>query len=168
MKRVILILALALGFTIAANAQDIRIGGRLGSGLQIQGEYAYNSSSYIEGRFGMAWYSLGDIYKDPTFTAEFTVLHNWNIFKMDWTPSIGQWFFDAGAGLTIGGREHFVNLGVAGCAKLGLKFNKVPLRLAIDWTPALGPEILYSNDWSYSEFNNYGLANLGASVVFCF
>lgn len=168
MKRYILILILSLGLAAVANAQNIRVGARIGSGFQAQGEYAYNESCYVEGRFGMAWYTLGDLVAYGGYTADFTVLHNWNIFKMDWTPSVGQWFFDAGAGLTIGGRENFANIGVAGCAKLGLEFNNVPLRLALDWTPAFGPEIIYGDGWSSAAFNEYGLANLGISLVYCF
>ena len=110
MKRYILILILSLGLAAVANAQNIRVGARIGSGFQAQGEYAYNESCYVEGRFGMAWYTLGDLVAYGGYTADFTVLHNWNIFKMDWTPSVGQWFFDAGAGLTIGGRENFANI----------------------------------------------------------
>lgn len=162
MKKIILITAMVLGFAVAANAQSFRVGGHLGSGLQAQAEYVYNGANYFEGRFGMAWYHGG-------LTADFTALHNWNICTMDWTPSFGEWFFDAGAGLTVGGAANFVNLGVAGCAKLGVELNSVPLRLALDWTPAVGPAIVYVPGWgSAAGFNSYGLANLGVSCVFCF
>lgn len=162
MKKILLIAAMVLGFAVAANAQSFRIGGRVGSGFQAQAEYLYNDSNYIEGRFGMAWYHGG-------LTADFTALHNWNVFNMDWTPSFGEWFFDAGVGLTVGGRDHFVNLGVAGCAKLGVQLNDVPLRLAFDWTPAIGPAILYfPGAGAGAGFNKYGLANLGISCVYCF
>lgn len=162
MKKILLIAAMVLGFAVAANAQSFRIGGRVGSGFQAQAEYLYNDSNYIEGRFGMAWYHGG-------LTADFTALHNWNVFNMDWTPSFGEWFFDAGVGLTVGGARNFVNLGVAGCAKLGVQLNDVPLRLAFDWTPAIGPAILYfPGAGAGAGFNQYGLANLGISCVYCF
>lgn len=162
MKKILVIAALMFGFAIAANAQSFRVGGRLGSGLQAQGEYVYNGSNYIEGRFGMGWYHGG-------ITADFTALHNWKVCTMDWTPSFGEWFFDAGAGLTVGGVAHFVNLGVAGCAKLGVEINSVPLRLALDWTPAVGPAIAYSPGLGAGAvFNPYGLANVGISCVYSF
>lgn len=162
MKKILLIAAMVLGFALAANAQSFRVGGRVGSGFQAQAEYLYNDSNYIEGRFGMAWYHGG-------LTADFTALHNWNVFNMDWTPSFGEWFFDAGVGLTVGGARNFVNLGVAGCAKLGVQLNDVPLRLAFDWTPAIGPAILYARGAGAGAlFNTYGLANLGISCVYCF
>lgn len=182
MKKIILIAAMVLGFAVAANAQGFRVGARVGSGFQAQAEYSYNGSNYIEGRFGMAWYFGG-------LTADFTALHNWNICTMDWTPSVGQWFFDAGVGLTVGGRAYkaeaigevggeyttvtarggFVNLGVAGCAKLGIEFNDVPIRLAVDFTPAFGPEIAYIKGYGAGAgFSGYSLANLGISAVYCF
>lgn len=161
MKKIILIAALALGFAVAASAQNFRAGVRLGSGFQAQAECVYNGGDYFEGRLGMAWYHGG-------ITADFTLLHNWNICTMDWTPSAGQWFFDAGAGLTVGGRAHFVNLGVAGCAKLGIEFNSVPCRLSLDFSPAFGPAIAYGKGVSAAAFNEYGLANLGISAVFSF
>ena len=162
MKKLLIIAALSLGFAVAANAQDFRLGGRLGSGLQAQAEYCYNGADYIEGRLGMAWCHAGAI------TADFTVLHNWNITTMDWTPSAGMWFLDAGAGLTIGGKQNVVTLGAAGCAKIGIEFNDVPLRLSLDWTPAFGPVIGYVDGYSEAAFNEYGLANLGISAVFRF
>lgn len=162
MKKIFLVAVMVLGFAAAADAQDFRVGGRVGSGLQAQAEYCYDGSNYFEGRLGMGWYHLG------TLTADFTALHNWNIATMDWTPSAGLWFFDAGAGITIGGREHIVTLGAAGCAKVGIEFNDVPIRLSLDWTPAFGPAIIYSSAGSGAVFNEYGLANLGLSAVFRF
>ena len=162
MKKIILIAAMVLGFAVAANAQGFRVGGRIGSGFQAQAEYCYNGANYFEGRLGMGWYNAG------VLTADFTALHNWNVGTMDWTPSVGQWFFDAGAGLSVGGRSNIVTLGVAGCAKLGIEFNDAPIRLAVDWTPAFGPAITYIGADSHAKFNEYGLANFGISAVFCF
>lgn len=162
MKKIILIAAMVLGFAVAANAQGFRAGARIGSGFQAQAEYCYNGANYFEGRFGMGWYIPGQL------TADFTALHNWNVKIMDWTPSVGQWFIDAGAGLSVGGRSNLVTLGVAGCAKLGIEFNDAPIRLAVDWTPAFGPAIAYIGADSAAKFNEYGLANFGISAVFCF
>lgn len=162
MKKLLLITVLALGFALAANAQGFRVGGRIGSGFQAQAEYCYNGANYLEGRLGMGWYHAG------VLTADFTLLHNWNVGTMDWTPSAGQWFFDAGFGVTAGGRSNIVTLGVAGCAKLGIEFNDAPIRLSLDWTPAFGPAIAYVGQTSAAAFNEYGLANLGLSAVFCF
>lgn len=183
MKKIILIAAMVLGFAVAANAQGFRVGARLGSGFQAQAEYSYNGANYIEGRLGMGWYHGGAL------TADFTALHNWNVCTMDWTPSVGQWFFDAGVGLTVGGNAYKAEalastggelvtvsarggvayIGVAGCAKLGIQFNSAPVILALDFTPAFGPEIGYiSGMGAGARFARYGLANLGISAVYCF
>ena len=167
-------------FGKAVADQTWTAGLRLGSGLQADAEWHYSDKAYVEGRFGMSWLS-------SAVCADFTALHNWNVLNMDWTPSVGDWFFDAGAGVGVGGREHYCYVGAAGCAKLGIKFNKVPLRLSIDWTPIVGAEVAYFDLPSYddegigraatrantervhaSDFWANGLANFGISCVYCF
>jgi hypothetical protein len=172
MKKIFLILAAALCVaTVSAQnkfqsavqavaSQKWSVGARLGSGFQAQAECFYGDKTYVEGRFGMQWVA--------GVTADFTVLHNWNCFTMDWTPSVGKWFFDAGVGLNVGGAEHYAYIGVVGQAKLGLKFNKVPIRLAFDWSPSFGPGIAYFGGKSSAGFNTYGLCNLGFSATYCF
>ena len=157
-----LLLAVAVVLATSAFAQDWSVGGRIGSGFQAVGQYGYNQNSYIEGRFGAGWLDHG-------VTADFTALHNWKVCTMDWTPRAGEWFFDAGVGVTVGGRESLANVGVAGCAKLGIEFNDAPVRLSLDFTPAFGPLIVYAPGYgSYARFNEYNIANLGLSAVFCF
>ena len=147
----------------AMNASNWAVGARVGSGFQAQAEYTFSSQNTIEGRFGMSWLNGG-----ASLMAEFTGLFNWHIATMDWTPDAGTWFFDAGCGLVIGGREHFVYLGPAGTAKFGIKFHDVPLKLAVDWTPYIGPKIGYWKGGSDAAFNEYGFANFGISCVYCF
>ena len=141
-------------------AQKWSVGLRAGAGAQIDAECFYAGDKYLEGRLGLG--VIGGL------GADFTALHNWNCCNWDWTPSVGQWFFDAGCGLNVGGREHFAYIGVAGQAKLGIKFNNVPIRLAIDWTPSFGPGIAYFGGFSHTEFFKYGLCNLGLSATYCF
>ena len=105
----------------------------------------------------------------------------------DWTPSAGKWFLDAGVGVNIGGAKHFMYVGVAGQAKFGIKFNKVPIRLAVDVTPAFGPyfHLPYSEMVEVPNasggvdkvkvkygggagFYSHGLLNLGLSATYCF
>lgn len=171
-------------FGKAVADQTWTAGLRIGSGLQADAEWHYSDKAYVEGRFGMSWLS-------SAVCADFTALHNWNVLNMDWTPSVGDWFFDAGAGVGVGGREHYCYVGAAGCAKLGIKFNKVPLRLSIDWTPIVGAEVAYfdmpagldggvDEGWGRaatrastervhaSDFWANGLANFGISCVYCF
>lgn len=168
MKKIIITLAIALGFALSANAQEWAVGGRIGSGLQVQGEYAYNDSNYIEARFGMAWNYSGS--GNTNITADFSLLHNWNVCTMDWTPSAGTWFFDAGVGVTSGGSANFAFVGVTGCAKLGIRFFDVPLKLSLDFSPSFGPEIGYipEIDYTIAGFSGHSVANLGISAVYCF
>ena len=136
---------------------------RIGSGVQIQAEYRYSGENYFEARFGTYWANSGG-----TVMADFTLLHQWNVANMDWTPSAGQWFFDAGCGVNVGGREHYAYVGAAGSVKLGIKFNNAPIRLALDWTPSFGPHIAYWKGYSHAEFNEWALCNIGLSAVYCF
>lgn len=141
-------------------SQKWSVGARLGSGFQAQAECFYSDKAYVEGRLGMQWVAgIG---------ADFTVLHNWNVCTMDWTPSAGKWFFDAGVGLNVGGAAHVATLGVAGQAKLGIKFDAAPVRLALDFTPAFGPAIVYYGGQSAAGFNTWGICNLGVSATYCF
>ena len=173
MKKLIFSLDVCL-CALTASAQDRwAVGGRFGSGLQAQGEYHFLNDNYLEARFGMYYANPG-----ATVMADFTALYNWNICTMDWTPSAGEWFFDAGCGINVGGREHYAYIGAAGCAKLGIRFKNAPVRLSLDWTPAFGAEIAYWDSQtiggykikggSTSNFNKYGLCNFGLSCVYCF
>ena len=145
---------------------DWSAGLRVGYGVQAQAECFLNKSNYLEARFGLYGGACAD----------FTALYNWHLMDFDWTPSVGKWYFDAGVGGNIGGVAHFAYGGVAGQAKLGIKFNKVPIRLAIDWTPVLGVYGWYGlgDDLGDSEnvtnvgFYGMGLGNVGISATWCF
>ena len=104
----------------SASAQNWTVGGRIGSGFQAVGQYVFSNDNYVEARFGAYWANAGG-----TVTADFSVLYNWNVCNMDWTPSAGRWFFDAGAGINVGGKGHYAYVGVAGSAKLGTSFVRL-------------------------------------------
>ena len=176
MKKIFLVLAAALCVaTVSAQnkfessvkqaaktvaSQKWSVGARVGSGFQAQAECFYAGNKYFEGRLGLQWIDgIG---------ADFTLLHNWNVCTMDWTPSAGKWFFDAGVGVNVGGAAHVATVGVAGQAKLGIKFNDVPIRLAIDFTPVFGLAIPYYQGDYGLLFNKMGLCNLGLSATYCF
>ena len=173
MKRLFLIMVAMMCIT-TLSAQKLSLGGRVGSGFQAVGQYEISDKSYVEARFGASW-------NNPQFTrevnghisqhrvmADFTALYNWRVLELDWTPSTGLWFFDAGCGVNVGGREHYTYVGAAGMARLGIKFYNVPLSLSFDWTPSFGPNILYAGSVNYVAFNSLGIANLGISCMFNF
>ena len=107
----ILVSLIACFCVLGVSAQEWAVGGRVGSGFQAQGEYHFSDTNYAEARFGMYYANPGG-----TVMADLTALYNWNIFNMDWTPSVGEWFFDAGCGINVGGRENYAYIGAAGCA----------------------------------------------------
>lgn len=162
MKKILLTIAVCF-CALTASAQGWGLGARVGSGFQAQGEYTFNNDNYIDARFGMSWCNAGAV-----LMADFTALYQWNVCKMNWTPAAGEWFFDAGAGVGVGGRANVVYVGAAASAKLGIKFNKAPIKLAVDWTPLIGPGIVYWQGESAATFNEYGLVNFGVSAVYCF
>ena len=157
----ILLMAVAVLFSTGAFAQDWSVGARVGSGFQAVGQYNLNSKNYVEARFGASWVDGG-------VTADFTALYNWHILDMNWTPTAGMWFFDAGCGLNVGGREHYAYVGAAGMARLGIKFNGAPVSLSADWTPVFGAAIGYYGGYSVADFHKFGLANLGITCTYHF
>ena len=152
------------GFSKAVDAvasQKWSVGLRVGSGLQADAECFYAGDKYVEGRFGMQYVS--------GLQADFTVLHNWNVGNWNWTPKVGKWFLDAGVGANVGGSSHYAYVGVAGQVKFGLKFDAVPIRLALDFTPSFGPGIMYFKETGAGAwFNKWGLCNIGLSATYCF
>lgn len=149
----------------AVASQKWSVGLRAGSTVQAVAECFYGDNTYVEGRFGMT--ALFGSSNAPV-AADFTVLHNWNCFNMDWTPSAGKWFFDAGVGLSVGGGAHTAYVGVAGNAKLGIKFNSAPVRLSVDWTPVFGPGFVYAKGYTHTGFPSLNIANFGVSAAYCF
>ncbi|MBR5819059.1 MAG: hypothetical protein IKY50_03535 [Alistipes sp.] len=160
MKKFFLLMVASL-FVTGAFAQDWSVGGRLGSGFQAVGQYGYSPKCYVEGRFGAGWL-------DSFVTADFTALHNWKLGTMDWTPSAGDWFFDAGVGVNVGGAGNYAYVGVAGMARLGFTFNDAPVSISVDYTPVIGPEIVYGGGYSAAGFRGVGFANFGVTCTYKF
>ena len=166
MKKFLLVVTALFCVATVASAQTIAsqkwtVGARIGSGFQAQAECFYSDNKYVEGRLGMSWV-LGGL------SADFSVLHNWNICNMDWTPDAGTWFIDAGVGVNVGGVAHYATVGVTGQVKLGILFEDAPIRLAIDFSPVIGPGFLYNGRECAVGYNTMGLCNLGISATYCF
>ena len=170
MKRILLLFA-AIAMATTSLAQGWSVGVRVGSTLQAVGQYQYNASNHIEARIGVSWASIGGSCSD------ISLLHNWRVKTMDWTPNAGEWFFDAGVGASINGHRNMTRFGVMGMARLGLKFKRVPLSLSLDYSPTFGPTI-YRHEYNladgtpqtehFSEFNFFGLYNGGFTLTYHF
>lgn len=136
MKKFFLVLVAVLCVaSVSAQKTKWAAGLRATYGVQAVGEYFYSSDKYAEARLGIFGGACAD----------FTALHNWNCCNWDWTPSVGKWYLDAGVGLNLGGAKQVVFGGVAGQVKFGIKFNKVPIRLSVDYTPVVGVAGTYPN-----------------------
>lgn len=188
MKKILLVIA-AIFCVATVSAQKWAVGGRVGSGLQAVGEYHFSDKNYAEVRLGMGWLGKdygfshwrdnGSFYSDPHINFELTGLYNWKVLNFDWTPEAGDWFLDAGVGAGFAIRKYYTYVGVAGQVKFGFQLKSIPLKVAIDWTPIVGPEICYGgpskgyhwvfpNNYKRATFSGYTLANFGVSAVYCF
>ena len=156
------------------------VGLRAGNGLQAQAEMFLNKTNYVELRFGLGTGANFQGLCIHSASADFTALFNWNCKNWNWTPKFATWFLDAGCGFNIGGSDMVMYSGLAGQVKFGLKFKKVPIRLAIDYTPVFGIQHHFGKYYTYSSYcydNAYsrktaffgnGLANAAVSATWCF
>ena len=174
MKKMLLALV-AMFCIVGVNAQEWSVGGRVGAGFQVVGQLKYDGNNYIEARLGSSWnnpvvttyYDNYQVYSGRVM-ADFSFLHYWGCADMDWTPSAGRWFFDAGVGVNVGGKANYAYVGVVGSARLGFTFNNVPLSLSFDWSPSFGPGILYVGNLNEAFYNELGLANVGITCTYNF
>jgi hypothetical protein len=163
-----LLLALAFVFCAASvSAQGWGLGARVNAGVQLQAEYTFSSENYLDGRVGINFPGGLDL--------DLTLLYQWNIGQWDWTPKAGSWFVDLGVGANVGMASKYLYVGGIGCAKLGIKFNKTPVKLALDYSPSIGPWIGGKSDASAADgtkthvgIRTEGFFNFGISCVYCF
>ena len=165
-----LLLALAFVFCAASvSAQGWGLGARVNAGVQLQAEYTFSSENYLDGRVGINFPGGLDL--------DLTLLYQWNIGQWDWTPKAGTWFFDAGIGAQAALLLHDnggVYAGAVGDAKFGIKFNKVPIRLSVDYTPVIGIAGWYGyhdlgdSDVRRAHFYTPGFYNFALSATYCF
>lgn len=175
MKKLTLLLFTLL-FAGSTFAQDIAAGFRVGSGIQAVGVYNYKKDATIEARFGASWnndefiihYGNVNAYEVSRIMLDFSLLHTWRLLNMDWTPSLGKWFVDGGAGVNVGGRANYAYAGVMGMARIGLSFFELPLTVTFDWSPSFGPNFWYNDFGTKAGFNGMGIANLGVSCIYRF
>lgn len=123
-------------------------------------------------------YKMLESLTDPVYltasavTVDFTALYNMHIFKdKNWTPGLGKWFLDAGAGVNVGGRKFYAYAGVAAMARFGVVLKKLPVTVSVDWTPVFGPAFYYStSDYgeAFTKYHTLGLANIGITAVYNF
>jgi len=143
MKKLFLIIAIAFCSFSVANAQPRAIGARLGYGAEAS--YQHNlGSNFLEADLCFpGFWGLGA-----------TATYNFMIAQPKWT-SEGTWGFYAGPGVGLNTSFEFKALFVGICGQVGLEyfFEKVPIQLAIDWRPTLGP--VFNSDRPYFGWSLY-------------
>lgn len=127
MKKIILIAALVLGVSIAANAQPRTIGARLAYGLEVSYQHTVKNADFVEANLGL--FGFGALNATATY--------NFMIAQPQWT-SKGEWGFYAGPGASVGfGFANYFSVAVAG--QVGLEYTFwFPLQLSIDLRPQIG------------------------------
>ena len=175
----ILIAVVLLFSAISLNAQERwSVGLRVGSAFQADAQMHFNKQ-YLEARLGLGYINRfveewdADCIGCPpardynTFlSADFSLFYNWKVYH--WSSNVGRVFVDAGVGVNIGGYSQVMYLGPAGMAKVGIKFDSVPIALSLDWSPAFGASIPYGYPAGVPAFNSMGLANFGVTCVYNF
>ncbi len=156
MRKLIVLIAVVITSASVVSAQDWGIGGRVGNGLQVVGQKYFYSGDYLEARLGIIdWKDVG---------VDLSVLYTWNCFNWGWTP--GNWFLDFGVGANLNPRKDWLFLGLQGMAKFGYTFQNTPLSLAVDFSPAVGPDFSLNKEFK-TDFG-WTYHNFGLSVVYMF
>ncbi len=134
-KKILAILAVALGISVAASAQPKAIGGRLGNQLEVSYQHNLSSPNFIEVDLGL---DLGSLNYGFGFQA--TAIYDFVFAQPNWT-SRGDWEWYAGPGVALGygvnNETMGMTLGIAG--QIGLSYTFwFPLQLSVDLRPVIG------------------------------
>ena len=126
MKKIILSVALVLGFAIAATAQPRALGARIGYGVDLSYQHTIKDANFIEADLGLGDFAFLNL----------AATYNFMIANPAWTDE-GKWGFYAGPGVALGAGSGVFNVGVAG--QVGLEYTfEFPLQLSLDIRPQLG------------------------------
>lgn len=126
MKKIILSVALVLGFAIAATAQPRALGARVGYGVDLSYQHTIKDANFIEADLGLGDFAFLNL----------AATYNFMIANPAWTDE-GKWGFYAGPGVALGAGSGVFNVGVAG--QVGLEYTfEFPLQLSLDIRPQLG------------------------------
>ncbi|MBR1573664.1 MAG: hypothetical protein IJ652_02315 [Bacteroidales bacterium] len=151
MKKSLIIILAALALSLTAAAQPKAIGIRGGLGGELSYQHYLGGENFLEVDGGIFGYNSLAIVAAATY--------NFMIVRPDWTPR-GEWGFYAGPGAALGtwtdGSNSAFNLGVG--AQVGLEYTFwFPLNISIDVRPM----------WGFMSHGLYGsYAALGLRYAF--
>lgn len=145
MKKLLLIAAMILTCTFAANAQagngyKNAIGARGALGAEVSYQRYVAPANRLEATLGINKYG---------FCAELT--HQWMFEISSGAPGVWQWYAGAGAGLGVWNSkdvEAGFCLGVLGQVGIEYSFAKVPLMLSLDYRPGFYVIPATAFDWT--------------------
>ena len=124
MKRILITLAVMLGFAVAAVAQPKAVGIRFGYGLEASYQHSLGNN-FVEANLGLEAFNALNV----------AATYNWMIAQPQWTDR-GEWGFYAGAGAAVG-LDKTIRIGASG--QVGLEYTFwFPLQLSVDIRPQLG------------------------------
>ncbi len=129
MKKFLLIIAAALAFTVAANAQPKALGGRIGYGFEVSYQHYVRGMDFVEADLGIMGNGIA-----------VTGIYDFHI------GSAGNFNFYGGPGASLGcyttkddNGDVQASLLAAIVGQIGAEFNVpgVPLSFSLDWRPAI-------------------------------
>lgn len=128
MKKIILVAAMVLGFTVAATAQPRAIGVRIGNGAEVSYQHSLGANFLeVDGGLGLGF--------DGTANVAATGIYNFMISEFG-----GGFGFYAGPGAGVGlglGEANYFHLSAAGM--VGIEYNfSFPLQLSLDFRQHIG------------------------------
>ncbi len=138
MKKLVLVAALVLGFTVAAVAQPRAVGIRGSYGVEVSYQHTLGSN-FIEADLGFMGTGLNA-----------AAVYNWNLVQFGDAFNVY-----AGPGAAIGFGKGWFNVGIAGMVGLEYSFKPtfdVPIQLSIDVRPQLGLAVATNTDSSALGF----------------
>lgn len=160
MKKLILVLSMAVLAIFTAAAQPRSIGGRIGYGLDVSYQHTVGRNK-VTLDVGFPWFNGLDA----------VATHDWVIPVHSWSGR-GSWNWYPGVGLGLGGRfyGHHENhphdyffIGVAG--RFGFEYQFwFPMTIAVDWRPVFGVATNSYDTW----FDRDGMTHLGISFYYNF
>lgn len=155
MKKILLLVFVCL-FATTAFAQKNALGLRIGNGAEFQYDRNFQSGDALRTTVGLFGFD-GRLFASCIYDWECC---NWT----DWTPRAGDWFLHAGVGAAVGWcnqeeRGNELSIGVTGNVVFGIKFNKTPITLAVDYRPTA---LVINEYWRDGWFS------LGLSCVYRF
>ncbi len=150
MKKILIVAALVLGFSVAASAQPKAVGARLTYGLEASYQHYVGGSNFVEANLGFA--DFLNLNLNVAASYNFSIAQFGDGFNFYAGPS---------AGVGLGLHSKYFGVGVGGNVGLEYQFN-FPLQLSIDIRPQVG---LWFHEGGVSP-DYWGWPTLGVRYAF--